>query len=361
MERRAFLGHLALGAIATPGAVLAQPARRVFRIGVMSARLSASEIAGPEPRDPHAVALLRGLRELGYVYGEHFVTEPRGGEGRQERFAELATELVRLQVDVIVAGGPLLPALKSARSEIPVVMAGAADPVLDGFVQSLRRPGGNFTGLSLQLMEITGKRLELAQELAPTAGPVAVLWSRIDRSRPSQAWLAAEAAAKQRGWKLVSLEIQDSAEIEGAFRTAAAARRIPDRPPDRAPRPTGPANRQAGFEVSTPRRLRAPALRRVRRPDVLRGGFGRRLSARGRLRRQDPERRQACRFARRAADEVRAGDQSQGREIHRTGDPAVNPGASGRGHSVSPLMNPAAIHTGVELRAPAAQEPASIQ
>jgi putative ABC transport system substrate-binding protein len=255
MERRAFLGHLALGAIATPGAVLAQPARRVFRIGVMSARLSASEIAGPEPRDPHAVALLRGLRELGYVYGEHFVTEPRGGEGRQERFAGLATELVRLQVDVIVAGGPLLPALKSATSEIPVVMAGAADPVLDGFVQSLRRPGGNFTGLSLQLVESIGKRLELAQELAPTAGPVAVLWSRTDRSRPSQAWLAAEAAAKQRGWKLVSLEIQDSAEIEGAFRTAAEARAG-----SLIVHPTGLLDRQAPRIAKLASKYRLPAV-----------------------------------------------------------------------------------------------------
>jgi putative ABC transport system substrate-binding protein len=160
------------------------------------------------------------LRELGYVYGEHFVTEPRGGEGKPERFPNLAAELVRLQVDVIVAGGPTLPALKQATSTIPVVMAGAGDPVALGFVQSLGRPGGNFTGLSLQSIETTGKRLELLKELVPGAAPVAVLWHRA--SLPQ--WQAAEAAAREREWKRLSLEIRDAGEIEGAFKAATGAR-----------------------------------------------------------------------------------------------------------------------------------------
>src|SRR5713101_2078244 len=109
---------------------------------------------------------------------KHFVTEPREPQGKPERFPALAAELVRLQVDVIVAAGPALPALKQATSTIPIVMGGAGDPVGEGFVQSLGRPGGNFTGLSLQLIETTGKRLELLKELVPGAAPVAALWYR---------------------------------------------------------------------------------------------------------------------------------------------------------------------------------------
>jgi putative ABC transport system substrate-binding protein len=181
-------------------------------------------MVGPKPQNWAVNALLRGLRELGYVYGEHFVTEPLGAEGQPERFPNLAADLVRLQVDVIVAGGPVLAAFKQATSTIPIVMGGAGEPVLDGFVQSLGRPGGNFTGLSVQLVESTGKRLELLKELVPGAAPVAVLWSRLNPFRPSDAWQAAESAARERGWKLISLEIRDSGEIEGAFKAAGSGR-----------------------------------------------------------------------------------------------------------------------------------------
>jgi putative ABC transport system substrate-binding protein len=131
---------------------------------------------------------------------------------------------VRTKPDVIVSGGPLLPFLKQATSTSPVLMAGAGDPVAEGYVQTLRRPGGNFTGLSLQFLESTGKRLELLKEIALGGAAVAVLWSRVDRTRPSLAWQAAESAARDRGWKLIPLEIQDAGEIEGAFKEAARAR-----------------------------------------------------------------------------------------------------------------------------------------
>jgi putative ABC transport system substrate-binding protein len=157
-------------------------------------------------------------------------------------------------VDVIVAGGPVLRAIQQATSAIPVVMAGAADPVADGFVQSLARPGGNITGLSLQLLESTGKRLELIKEVVPGPAPVAVLWSRLDRSRPSLAWQAAESAAKKRGWKLVSLEIQDAGEIEAAFNTAAArAGALPVHP-------TGHLDRQAPRIAELAVKARLPAV-----------------------------------------------------------------------------------------------------
>ena len=220
MDRRGFIGSLALGTFAVPRVAPGQPARKAYRIGILSPTSMTSDMVGLQPQSPSVKAFLRGLRELGYVYGEHFVTEPRGGEGKPERFPNLAAELVRLRVDVIVAGGPVLAALKQATSTIPVVMAGAGDPMGAGFIQSLAHPGGNFTGLSLQSAELTAKRLELLKELVPGAAPVAVLWYRANL----RSWQVAEAAARERGWKLLSLEIRDPGEIEGAFKTATGAR-----------------------------------------------------------------------------------------------------------------------------------------
>ena len=218
MDRRIFIGSLALGSFAVPRVTPAQPTRKVS-IGIIGL-MATSNLVGPQPRSPSVSAFVNGLRELGYVYGEHFVTEPRGTDGRPDRFPGLAAELVRLQVDVIVAPGPALPALKQATSTIPIVMAGAADPVGSGWVQSLRHPGGNVTGLSLQSVETTGKRLEVLRELVPSSAPVVVVWDRGTRNY----WEAAEAAARERGWKLVSLEIQDVGEIEGVFKAATGAR-----------------------------------------------------------------------------------------------------------------------------------------
>jgi putative ABC transport system substrate-binding protein len=148
------------------------------------------------------------------------VTEPRGTEGSLERAASIAAELVRLQVDVIVAGGSAEAALKQATSTIPIVLPQHSDPVGQGLAQSLAHPGGNFTGLSSQTAEITGKRLELLKELVPGAAPVGVIW---DRSS-FRAWQLAEAAARERGWKLLSLEIQDAGELERALSAATKAR-----------------------------------------------------------------------------------------------------------------------------------------
>ena len=219
MDRRAFIGSLALGPLAVPRATAAQPARKVARIGILGLAVTA-DLVGPQPRSPSTNAFVRGMHELGYVYGEHFVTEPRGTGGKPERFPGLAAELVRLQADVIVAPGAALPALKQATSTIPIVMAGSGDPVGSGYVQSLGRPGGNVTGLSLQSVETTGKRIEILKELVPAATPVAVLWDRTTLNY----WQAAEAAARERGWKLLSLEIRDVGEIERAFKAATDAR-----------------------------------------------------------------------------------------------------------------------------------------
>jgi len=191
MDRRAFIENVVLGALAAREGARAQPSSRVYRIGILGHGLS-SDFSGPRPLNPAVNALIVGLGELGYVYGEHFVTEPRGSGGKAARFPALAAELVTLHVDVIVAaGGTPCAALKHATATIPIVMAAGADPEAEGLVQSLAHPGGNFTGLSHRMIETTGKRLELLKELVPGAAPIAVLWD------PSIAlsWRDAEVAA----------------------------------------------------------------------------------------------------------------------------------------------------------------------
>ena len=215
--RRSFLaGIAALAVVRNAGA---QSARKVYRIGILGTA-AASDLAGPQPRSASILAFLRGMREQGYVYGEQFVTEVRGADGKLERFPGLATELVGRQVDVIVAPGPALSALKQATSTIPIVMAASSDPVGRGLVQSLSRPGGNITGLSLQSIDTMGKRLELLKELVPGAPSVAVLWDRGN----VLFWPAAEAAARGRGWKLLPFEVRDVGQIEATFKAATDAR-----------------------------------------------------------------------------------------------------------------------------------------
>ncbi len=215
MRRRSIIQ--AGGLWAASQGICAQPARKVYRVGILGLG-SGATMLGPSPQSLQAVAFMRGMRELGYVYGEHFVTEVRGAE-RPDRYAELAAELVATQVDVIVAPGPAVFALRQATSTIPIIMTAAGfDPVSRGLVRSLARPGGNITGMSMQITEAMGKRLELLKELVPGAGLVAVLWDEDDG-----AWSTAEAAARRRGWKLLSLQVRDASAIEAAFTAASTA------------------------------------------------------------------------------------------------------------------------------------------
>jgi putative ABC transport system substrate-binding protein len=217
IKRRTLIGAGALWLASRSG--YAQPARKVYRVGIIGYRATA-ELAGPEPQSPQTAAFMRGMRERGYVYGEHFVTEVRGAGGRPERFPSLAAELVGLQVDVIVAAGNALPALHQATSTIPIVMAAANDPVSSGYIDSLGRPGRNITGLSFGGVELVGKHLELIKELVPAAATVAVFR---ERGEPLNRQ-AAEAAARARGWKLLLLEIREAGDLEAAFKAATDAR-----------------------------------------------------------------------------------------------------------------------------------------
>ena len=216
MGRRAAVAGLAMGTL-IPGTLSAQPARKTYRIGILGLRPT-SDLVGPEPRSPSTKAFLLRMRELGHVYGESFVIEARGADGRPERFPALVAELFSLKVDVIVAAGPALAALKQVTPTIDIVMAAADDPVARGYVQSLAHPGGNITGLSFGGQELHGKRLEVLKEIVPGAAPVGVVW---EGSLPG--WQAAQAAARARGWKLLSFEVRSPGEIDATLKAAADA------------------------------------------------------------------------------------------------------------------------------------------
>jgi putative ABC transport system substrate-binding protein len=172
MNRRAFIGGLTGAAMLSPLTAYAETPAKARRVGVLMATtpVAASHIVA---------AFADGLRELGHVEGKNVVFEYRWAEGRPERFAEMATDLVRQQVDVIVASSqaPALAA-KRATQTIPIVMVNVTDPVEIGLVATLARPGGNVTGLSQQLTpEIRAKQLQLLKEALPKVSRVAVLRS----------------------------------------------------------------------------------------------------------------------------------------------------------------------------------------
>ena len=159
MRRREFITLLGGAAAAWPLATHAQPAK-LPTIGFLGA-------ATPSAWSQFVAAFVQRLRDLGWVEGRNVAIEFRWAEGRTERYTEIATEFVRLKVDVIVTTGGAVLATKQATSVIPIVFALALDPVASGMVASLARPGGNITGLSLQSTDLSSKRLELLREIVP--------------------------------------------------------------------------------------------------------------------------------------------------------------------------------------------------
>jgi putative ABC transport system substrate-binding protein len=215
MDRRRFIGSVGVAALTWPTSVRTQTARRPTRVGIVSIGGPTAEMTGPLPRNRSVRAFLRGMAELGYVFGRDFVTEARGTDSLSN-----LPELV-LQVDMIVAtgGGTVLSSLKKTTQSIPIIMTAAADPVSQGFAQGLARPGGNLTGMSLQTLELTGKRLEVLKGLAPDAQTAAVFW---DPTNP-ELWPVAQAFGQKQDWKMLSVEIRDSSEIAKAFKVATDA------------------------------------------------------------------------------------------------------------------------------------------
>ena len=180
MNRRDFITLLGGAAAAWPLAARAQQPGKVYRIGYIT--------AGAANSAPHLLSAFHdALEALGWMEGKNVVYEDRYAENRLDRLSEVAAELVRLKVDVIVTGGTLAPlAAKQATATIPIVMTAAGDPLGSGLVASLARPGGNVTGLSLMAPDLAGKRLELLKEVLPGLSRVAVLWNA---ANPYQATL----------------------------------------------------------------------------------------------------------------------------------------------------------------------------
>ena len=190
----------------------AQQPKKVPRIGYLTAT-SLSAVAD------RTEAFRDGLRELGYVEGKNIVIEWRSAEGNSDRQRALAAELVRLKVDLIVSGGSSSTRFaKEATNAIPIVMAQDTDPVGNGFVASLARPGGNVTGLSTLSPEISGNRLELLKEIVPKLSRVAVLGT--SSTATALSLKEVEPAAGALGVKLQFLDVLGPKDIETAFRSA---------------------------------------------------------------------------------------------------------------------------------------------
>jgi len=201
------------------GVAEAQQPAKIPRIGYLAAAsLSSSTMSA------RTEAFRQGLRELGYVEGKNIVIEWRYAEGKLDRLPALVAELMRLKVDIIVSAGPQpTRSAKEATSTIPIVMAQDTDPVGNGFVASLARPGGNITGLSSLTAEISGKRLELLKEIVPRLSRVAVFGTSTYPGN-AQALRETELAAGALGVKLQYLDVLDPKDIETVFRAASKAR-----------------------------------------------------------------------------------------------------------------------------------------
>jgi len=188
----------------------AQQLRKVGFLGAADVSANAARVEG----------FRQGLRDLGYVEGKNISIEYRWAEGKPERLAALATELVRLKVDVLVTAGPSAtrPA-KEATKTIPIIMAQDNDPVGSGFVASLARPGGNITGLSVLFPEMSGKRLELVKDVVPKLSRMAVLGTA-DQPGTAQTLKETEVAARNHGVEIHLLEVKNPKTLEEAFQTA---------------------------------------------------------------------------------------------------------------------------------------------
>jgi len=200
----------------------AQQPKKVYRIGYLSSQDSAGEAARAE-------AIRRALREFGYIEGQNIVTEYRYAEGKIDRYSELAAELVRLRVDVIVVSGgdPAIRAAKNATKTIPIVMGGGGSPPVEaGHVESLARPGGNITGITNLGGELGGKRLELLKEAVPKVARVAVLY---DPANPASVLAVKEllpAPARALKLTLQHWEVRAAEDFEKVF--AAMNKQHPD-------------------------------------------------------------------------------------------------------------------------------------
>ncbi len=201
---------LTLATLAAPLTAGAQQPAKVPRIGVLHA-------STPAATSDRFEAFKQGLREHGYVEGQSIILERRFGEARVERISDLAAELVRIKVDVIVTSTDLgIAAVKQQTQTIPIVMANSTDPVATGFVASLARPGGNVTGLSTMSPELSAKRLELLKEAVPGLSRVAIIWNPDARGAVLD-YKETEGAARSLRLQLQAVEVSRADDFNRAF------------------------------------------------------------------------------------------------------------------------------------------------
>jgi putative ABC transport system substrate-binding protein len=203
------LGGAAAASAAWPLAVSAQQPGKLPTIGFLGTTTAAAQ-------NQWIAAFMQRLRELGWIEGRTVAVEIRWAEGRSERYSEIAAELVRLKVDVIVTAGAAVLAAKQATSIIPIVFAAANDPLGTGAVASLARPGGNVTGLSLQVPDLAGKRLELLREVLPGLRRLAII-ANIGNSSAVLEMGEVQATARSLGLEVVTSEIRRAEDIAPAF------------------------------------------------------------------------------------------------------------------------------------------------
>ena len=217
LHRREFITLLGGAAAAWPLAARAQRAGNVWRIGMLDTTSAALNAANVD-------AFREGLRQLGYIEGQNIVIEYRSADGRIERFPELAAEIVSRKVDVIVTRGtPAALAAKHATATISIIMAASGEPVGAGIVASLARPGGNVTGLSAFVTELTAKRIELLREVRPQIARIALLDNMSNLSVPAQ-WEELKRATRSLGIESQLLDVRRPEDLGRAFDAASSQR-----------------------------------------------------------------------------------------------------------------------------------------
>jgi putative tryptophan/tyrosine transport system substrate-binding protein len=217
MRRREFITLMGVAAAAWPIAARAQQAGKVYRIGILETIPASQNTANLD-------ALRKGLRALGYIEGQNLSIDYSSADGTAERFPELAGELLRLNVDLIITRGtPAAQAAKNVTTTIPVVMAAIGEPLGTGIVAGLARPSGNVTGLSSFTTELAGKRVELVKEMLPSVSRVGLLQNMGNPVVPPQ-WDETSATARTLGLTAELLDVRNEQDIRAAFEAAIRSR-----------------------------------------------------------------------------------------------------------------------------------------
>src|SRR6516164_3890222 len=326
IRRREFLTLIGGSAAAWPLAARAQQARKVPVVGFLN----------PGFRSGVLTALIEGLRAIGYVDGETIKIEPRWAMGRPETLPGLAQELVRLKIDVLIAvARPSIEAVRGATADLPIIAVDLeSDPVESGFVASLARPGGNLTGLFLDLPTLCGKWLQLIGEAVPGIAIIAVLW---DSKTGSHQLNAMKAAARMMSVDLMSVEFHDSVGLDAALNAGMKER--PQVLIQLGSHHQSVGRSHCGYFGKSPRskHIPVPVISGERWLAILWPGPDQHVLPGGSICFENPQGRQAVRSADRAPDQIRIRHQPQDRQGAWHNDPADPAGGRRRDHRMRKL------------------------